>query len=224
MNYRRQQIAFTLPELMISLAILSILTTVLVLLYEQSYATVNRGTGRLALQQKARETVKRITPLVLSSFDNPDDGTDAMIEFPPQDANTYDNIVITTTEDWLASGYPSPTTSARRVTSIGAIAYVNYRIRLNGGDIVLERGTWNDAAGTFTPNAGESRTLGYSDDPRARDAVDFLALRVQKQAPNAIQVEVDVRVSVRNAAKQQEVINETITSIIQVPNASLRAL
>lgn len=214
--------AFTLPELMIAMTILGVIGTVLTLLYDGSYASINRGTGRLALQQRGREILRRVGPVVLSAFEDPNDPAPDDILWPPDDGNSYDSLVLSTTEDWLDPSYPSATSSARMAPDVASINYFKYRIRLENGNIDLEKGTWDDATSTFTPTGGV-RHLGVSNAPDSVDAVSIEAFRAENLAKNAVRVSVDLRVVIRNAGKGQEPVNQTLATVIQIPYADLRS-
>lgn len=58
----------TLVEVMISTAILALLGIVLAQIYVASQAAYSTGTGRVALQQKARRTMQRLTPRLIQAI------------------------------------------------------------------------------------------------------------------------------------------------------------
>jgi len=57
----------TLAETLVSMAILSILGLILLRIYNVSQQAFSRGTGQIALQQKARFLTEQMTPLLLSA-------------------------------------------------------------------------------------------------------------------------------------------------------------
>jgi prepilin-type N-terminal cleavage/methylation domain-containing protein len=67
----------TLAETLVSLAILAVLGLVLLQIYTASHQAYGRGTGQIALQQKARFLMEKMTPLLLSAAP-PHDGAKAL--------------------------------------------------------------------------------------------------------------------------------------------------
>ncbi len=57
----------TLAETLVSLAILAVLGLILLRIYNVSHQAYGRGTGQIALQQKARFLMEQMTPLLLSA-------------------------------------------------------------------------------------------------------------------------------------------------------------
>lgn len=225
MKLRLSRFGLTILELIVAAAIMSLIGLAMVFLYSSSLSTYNHGAGRLALHHKARQATQRIAPIILAAFSDPSDSASEEIEFPA--INTTGNeLVVTTTEDWLNPNYPDINTSSRFWDSSSlsdATRYDHhYRVRLDAGTILLERGTWDDSTNTFTPT-GEQRIFGRTDDAEAKDAVTITGLTFEKLAANAVRVRVDVQATIRNARNQERDLTYTSQSIVQIPNVSLRA-
>jgi len=62
MTPRTRQPGLTLVEVVISTAILALLGMILARIYVASQSAYSTGTGRVALQQRARQTMQRLTP------------------------------------------------------------------------------------------------------------------------------------------------------------------
>ena len=68
MTRRPRRAGLTLVEVMISTVLLALLGLVLAQIYVASQAAYSTGTGRVALQQKARQTIQRLTPRLIQAI------------------------------------------------------------------------------------------------------------------------------------------------------------
>ncbi len=72
----------TLPELMVSLSLVALLTLVLTMLFHQTSRVAAMGGNRLDVQQSVRETVRRLGPLLESAV--PPEPGEVAIRFPDE--------------------------------------------------------------------------------------------------------------------------------------------
>ncbi|MGE0492011.1 MAG: PilW family protein [Vulcanimicrobiota bacterium] len=207
-----RQKAFTLPELLITMALVSVIGLVLTVVYNQSYTSYDHGSTRVNIQTKGRQAMERLTPVVLSAFP----GSGQTIYVPDSNGTTASELVVSTTEDWLEPAYPSPTTSALSATGLGDITYHTYRVVLRNGDLLLERVIANGSNWDTDPNLAP-RSLAHTD--RQTTLVEF---EVTRESTNALRVRLLMRGKTRGANRQERDIEHDLETILHVPHESLR--
>lgn len=94
---RKKLTGFTLPEIMVSMAILAVLSVALIVIYRSGLTEAEHATGRMALQQQARLLMDKMVPLITTAARVAQDDTSEPLFFPPADANGYNRI------DWRSS-------------------------------------------------------------------------------------------------------------------------
>lgn len=89
---RKRRPGLTLVEMLVSMALLGVLGVALARIYDVSRTAYASGTGTIALQQRARILMERITPLVVSAL--PPTGSDAAIASPPPDGSLASTLIF----------------------------------------------------------------------------------------------------------------------------------
>lgn len=79
MRIKKAPRGFSVPELMIVMTIMAVLSTVLLAMYSQSELALSRGVTLTTLEQHARLAAARIIPKITSAVVRPADGTNALI-------------------------------------------------------------------------------------------------------------------------------------------------
>lgn len=74
----RKRWGFTLAELIVAMSILSVIGLVMVSLYDQALVTFRHASSKMEMQQHARETAKRLVPIIASGA--PTGSDDAILE------------------------------------------------------------------------------------------------------------------------------------------------
>jgi len=143
----RNNRAFSLAEVLIVCALMSVITTFIVVIFNQSRATFELGSGRVSADSKVRETLLKLSPFLASSF-GPKFTDDIYIptanSATTTQATLYDNVVFSTTEDFLyTSGgfrydyYTPNNPNMQGISALyppaepfsGSFNHFNYRIR-----------------------------------------------------------------------------------------------
>lgn len=88
----RRKRGLTLVEMLTSMALLGILGVALARIYDVSRTAYASGTSTIALQQRARILMERITPLLVSAL--PPNGTEGAIAAPPPNGSVSPAIVF----------------------------------------------------------------------------------------------------------------------------------
>jgi prepilin-type N-terminal cleavage/methylation domain-containing protein len=142
---RARHSGFSLTEMLIVMAIFSLVTTVVALLFSKGSHLYRHGEAHIEMQRSGRHLVSRLTPYIGSVFDS-DNPTATPLRSPAGADSSSPELVFNTTEDWFALDYPSAATSARLVPSIGNLNRFTYRVRRvndatdeNDGNVVIER-------------------------------------------------------------------------------------
>lgn len=116
LNCRRRR-GFTLPELLVSCLLISVISLALVSIFSQASGSTNLSSSRMNLSTKIVNGIRRIQPFITSAF--APSSSDSTIHFPLNSgtvstpANPINQVIFTSTEDFLAEGYPSSGTSSR---------------------------------------------------------------------------------------------------------------
>lgn len=103
-SLRHSKAGISLAELAIAQLLMAIIGLALVVLYNQSYMVLNRGSVKTYQQQTAREAVKRIVPRITSAVPptaQSEDQLEAVLE-PIYGAPPSNQIVLYSTEEYVA--------------------------------------------------------------------------------------------------------------------------
>ncbi|MBI3927152.1 MAG: prepilin-type N-terminal cleavage/methylation domain-containing protein [Armatimonadetes bacterium] len=98
---------FTLAELAVAMAVLSMMGLALVLIYNQSLVTFRHSTAKVEMQQHAREASKRLVPFIASAVP-PSTADDAIVE--PAFNVTGSQLRIYSTDTYVARVTGGPAT------------------------------------------------------------------------------------------------------------------
>jgi prepilin-type N-terminal cleavage/methylation domain-containing protein len=154
---RRHKKGFTLIEVLVVAAILSAITLAMVTIFTQSTRSFNITSSKLVLQQKARDTIRRINPMLVTAARS--GAAPSAIVYPQDSTATQerDRIVFTTSEDFLVE--PGPLTRSSRWTSVQDQRFT-YQLGLDPRgqtNVWLTKGTF--AGTTFTALLPNDTTL-----------------------------------------------------------------
>ncbi|MCE7874655.1 hypothetical protein DYH09_30390 [bacterium CPR1] len=92
--------AFTMAELLVAMALMGLISIALVNLYSMSVNTLRQGSGHLAMQQRVREAVRRVHPLLSTAI--PPNASQEAIYAPPA-GPAAPAVTWSTTEDLLGN-------------------------------------------------------------------------------------------------------------------------
>ena len=165
---RRQPSGMTLAETLVSLAIMAILGLILVQIYDVSRQAYSKGTAQLAVQQKARILMDRLSSLVLSATP-PDEESKALYSSTPSSLVFYvpDKDFNPRSPTYTRIGIYHQDTTVRLVNSILEENYQEeaFRTRDLAYDIYdLRFGLPSDNVVKILINVyGTSRTAGNED-------------------------------------------------------------
>jgi prepilin-type N-terminal cleavage/methylation domain-containing protein len=141
----RRATGFSLIEMLTVMALFATITTVVALIFNRGTFLYRHGEAHIEMQRMGRHLVSRLTPYIASVFDA-DNPSATPLRSPAFASDSSPELIFNTTEDWFAPDYPSPTTSARLVASIGDLQRFTYRVRRvnsagdpNDGNVVIER-------------------------------------------------------------------------------------
>ncbi len=67
MTLLQKRLGLTLIEVIVAMGIMIIVTVMILGIYGNSFNAFRRGTSRLEAQQRTREVLRRVTPLIMSS-------------------------------------------------------------------------------------------------------------------------------------------------------------
>ncbi len=215
---------FTIIELLIVMSITLVISLAIAMCYRQSYNSFNHGSARTQLQQKTRIVMQRMAPILMSAFANPADA-DPLASPPVEAVPVYEpanigsssnNLVVSTTEDWLNPNYPDAATSSMAVANVSDLNYFNYRIALESGNIVLTK--VQNSGGSFTPVSGiPTRVLARTDTGGTISTLIFTRL-----STNAVRVRISTQTTYRGDNMQQSTLNYELDSILNITAESLR--
>lgn len=197
---RRKERGLTLPELLVTMGIISLIGLLLVETLSQSSSAMSLGTAKVEMDQTARIAIDRLTPLVMSATSGVGDAIIAPGE-RGSGAAYDDKIVFTTTEDFL-----SPTYDPADDWTVGDPTHV-YQVRWDEDSQELRLEKVSTDFGVANP------------DPRV------LAFRVERfQAIRLLSNTIEVRVTVQRPVKRPngttEDTRDTQVAIVQVPAES----
>lgn len=233
----RSRRGFTLIELGIVAAILSILGLVLVVTFSKSNSAISLGTAKIESDSTARIAVDRISPLVTAATEiiqNSSGGSSQLLRSGAT-ALFYRELIFTTTEDFLDPTYNAVTWGTTHFNPLApqSYSYVIYFFDpgdptylnnnapdANPGEIRLMR---NDA--TFAANKDQlvpavpfRRLAGTNiDDPAGAGITDF---RCRRLLSNAAEVIIDTRSFVKRDNGNTERRLSTFATIVQAPAES----
>lgn len=94
---KQRQNGFSLAEVLVSMAILALISTTMVELYQMSVNTLRQGGSRIDLQQRTREPIRRVTPLLSTAI--PPSATQEAIYAPLTAAPAAPAVQWSSTED-----------------------------------------------------------------------------------------------------------------------------
>ncbi|MBI3925713.1 MAG: prepilin-type N-terminal cleavage/methylation domain-containing protein [Armatimonadetes bacterium] len=202
---------FTLFELLVSCAILSMIGLVMTQMFFTSRTVMDKGSAQVDLHGKAREVLRRISPMLMTAIPDPatagaDDGIvladDTRVEFTTTDYLLGEGDF----KAWVDGG------------GAGALPFQTYRIRFDGaggsGDVLLERVDDNTVA---------PRTLFFSVPESRITQLSFREVSATAQSPPplgdavGVQVTVVVETTARNATRAQQTVSNQFTTIVQLP-------
>lgn len=126
----------SLPEVLVAIGIVGVLTTVLFQIMVSGRSVAQHGWTRTQLQQEARNTVNRLAPLISSALP-PDDVQDCVYSPETGDEGSFDELWFYAPDDFFGNAALQPRN----------LSFHLYRIRHQDG-VILEELTMN---GTATP-------------------------------------------------------------------------
>lgn len=186
---------FTLLEAIVALSIFALVGLVLTQVLSVGQTAQRKGSKRMEVHRRVRETVRRLRPLVTSAM------PPTMVEkaiYHPDVGQSDDNLVFISSHDHL--GAPA--------SEGDVVVYHLYRLRLDGTDVVLEK-----MADPATP----------ADDPPARvlgRRID--GLQFAPQSGRMVVVTVTAQDTVRDATGQQQTVPVTLSTRVELPVCSYR--
>lgn len=124
----RRRGGFTILELMVSAFILAAMSLALVMIYSTASTMFQRGSGRLTMQQRSREAVRRVAPLIAGAI--PPSESDVALYSPAVGA-TDDALGFYSAQDLFGTG---PAFNPR------APYYPTYRIACVDSNIFTQSG------------------------------------------------------------------------------------
>jgi len=193
----------SLVELLISLTVLLVLGTAMVQIYQVAQTAFQTGGGRIAMQQRARETLRRVVPY-LSSAVPASEGAQAVAV--PELDNTESFVLFTSPMDWIDGTAMDPRTPTFRTYKIW--------FRVDDQDLTSgEKKLWLYRVSTTDPNVIEARrALG-----KKLENVTF-----KRVTENCVQIEVTAKESVRAANFQTRDVTVILKTGVQIPYYALR--
>lgn len=220
----RKNKGFTLIELLVAMSLLSVIGLVLIGILSHSSALVSQGSNLIALHQKSRNAIDRISPILATAVLGPvgqeriiipsklkSDGA-ADIEVTDNDPTVYsDTLKFTTTEDFLLPTYDP------RVWDGNYHVYEFQFIR----DVPTDPAS----PGKVEFHRLMSATGNHDVDTSATHHPAVVAFNVQNFRcflvnPNAVEVRIDTRGQRKGPQGNQIEVIETERSIISIPSGS----
>ena len=223
---------FTLPELLVSMGIMSTIMLILVAMYNTSYTSFRLGSSRMSLQDQARQCMNRITPYLASAV-APTDTTDAIRSPGLTPSGTVYNVDFWTPNDFLNTNFDSlaiynpdlPGYDPRSTTLyMYRIAFPDPGVQTPPSDVRLAKlnAQWTSASGVQVAVPGtlyEELTApgnGISAPRLISRRMQLVAFDRFRQG--GIRVMVQTRDNkVRGANSQERTVNYTLDTRIQFP-------
>lgn len=170
-----------------------VLVTVLILgIYGNSFNAFRRGTSRLEVQQRAREVIRRVTPLIMSSK-APTPLDEAVIEPPTGESRSF--VEFHTADDLLG---PMAPINPRAPT------HLVFRIWFSDNDKSVRVSRLSAVGGS---PVGDVRFLGHR-----VNSVEF-----ERLAVNLVRVSVSVTAPVITAVSSSEEIEVLRSAVVSIP-------
>lgn len=219
---------FTIPEILVVAGVLVVVGAVVASLFTRGNSLYRHSETHIEMQRSGRVAIARITPYVSSMFDGDIPIGNPIVTPPPDPLATSESVVFFTTEDWLAPGYPSPSTSSLKVMEHGALESLKflYRIRLDSradggtGHVLLERLAYDET--TFV--AGDSSTYPMTEEMvlyRARTDEEILNFRFHRVRASILTLEFQTKKTTRSDSNQPIVVLEDFRSTFNLPHAGI---
>lgn len=221
---RRYSSGFTLVELLVAMGIMALISTAMFAMFATSRRTLIHGSNHFFIQQVARYTVDRLTPLLQTAVPV-NDTTPAVLELDGSTANLGSQggkIGFSTTIDFLAD--PQPVFDPRNPV------YYFYEVAFeptNGHRLVLRKMS-PSAAGTGNPrplsafSPAEERTLTHGEKQatmvtKSEASITLRDVIFRWERQGGIQISVKVDGPVRTAENGVRVVDYTLDTRIQFP-------
>lgn len=192
----RRSRGLTLAELLICMGIMTLLVCMLAAIWGNSYAVFRRGTTRMSVTQRAREVIRRVTPLVMCAK-APDERSHAVIAPATSDDGTITTgpeLDFITADDVLE---PMAPVNARNPV------HYRFRVRLEDDRTVRVR-ELNLASGAPTP---DERILAYNVDELHFDRLSLNLVRVRAITSDMI----------RNSVNEEEELKVERSAVLSIP-------
>lgn len=189
----------TLIELVICMGMLIVLSVMLAAIWGNSYAIFRRGTTRMTVTQRAREVIRRVTPLVMCAK-APDEISAAVLVPPTSDdgsITTATSLEFITADNILAPMAP-----------VNARSPVHYRYRISHDpDRSVRVRELNFVSGGPVGGPNSERILAYNIDELHFDRLSLNLVRVRALTSDLI----------RNSANQEEELKVERSAVLAIP-------
>lgn len=147
----------SLAEVLVAMGVMGLLSLALMNVFGVTMTTVRHGEGHLAMQQKARETMRRLEPILSTAI--PPTTTQEAI-YAPTMGNTLPSVQWSSTEDLFGNAPIVPR----------APDFYLYEIIFNAGTLTMRR---------IDPPLADSRILGTNLTAVSFQRISLYTLRVQ---------------------------------------------
>lgn len=219
----RSNKGFTIVELLVAMAVMAVLSAAMVAMFSTSKQTLVHGSNRFYIQQVARYTVNRLTPLLQTAVPV-NDTSSAILEMdgaPAVLGSISESVGFSTTQDFLADPIPEFNPRAP-VFFFYEIAYEE----TNNGNLILRKMVPTAPPGGPTPLTAfappEERVLTHGrkqgeaakidENPITLKRVNFI---YERQA--GIKISIQVEGPVRTAENQIRMTSFDLDTRIQFP-------
>lgn len=196
---RKPRRGLTLIELVVCMGILIMLSVMLAAIWGNSYSVFRRGTTRLAVTQRAREVIRRITPMVMCAK-APNEISAAVTEPATSDDGS---IVSSTALDFVtADDILVP------MAPVNARSPVHYRFRISyDPDRTVRIRELNLTSGAPLGGPDDERILAYN----------IEELLFERLSLNLVRVRVVTTDTIRNSVNQEEEIRVERSAVLSIP-------